>query len=229
MSRYLVDQIEAKSNVRVWSGCEVRSLEGDEKLEAVVISGAGPDHRVATSALFAMIGASPRSEGLVQFVGRDDKRCVVTGEEARRHPTSPPTGTGWTAGRSCSSARAPAFLRSATFAEAPRSAWRRQWETARSSFARSTPRSHRAKRRRHDDRKEDARPTTRASRPSRRSWQGRAALVDTLFAVPFAPQHLFTARTSGQLPASAPQIGPRNRSAIDRFPGPLVGYSERTE
>jgi hypothetical protein len=28
MSRYLVDQIEAKSNVRVWSGCEVRSLEG---------------------------------------------------------------------------------------------------------------------------------------------------------------------------------------------------------
>ena len=31
MSRYLVDQIEAKSNVRVWSGCEVRALEGDEE------------------------------------------------------------------------------------------------------------------------------------------------------------------------------------------------------
>ncbi len=86
MSRYLVDQIEAKSNVRVWSGCEVRSLEGDEKLEAVVISGAGPDARVETSALFAMIGASPRSEGLVQFVGRDDKGFVVTGDEATRHP-----------------------------------------------------------------------------------------------------------------------------------------------
>ena len=69
MSRYLVDQIEAKSNVRVWSGCEVRSLEGDEKLEAVVISGAGPDRRVETSALFAMIGASPRSEGLVAVRG----------------------------------------------------------------------------------------------------------------------------------------------------------------
>ena len=39
MSRYLLDQIEAKSNVRVWSGCEARALEGDEKLEAVVISG----------------------------------------------------------------------------------------------------------------------------------------------------------------------------------------------
>jgi thioredoxin reductase (NADPH) len=89
MSRYLVDQIEARSNVRVWSGCEVRSLEGDDKLEAVVISGGGPDRRVETSALFAMIGASPRSEGLVQFVGRDEKGFVVTGEEARRHADFP--------------------------------------------------------------------------------------------------------------------------------------------
>ena len=85
MSRYLVDQIEAKSNVRVWTGCEIRALEGDEKLEAVVISGAGPDQRVETSAVFAMIGASPRSEGLVDYVGQDDKGFVVTGEEALRH------------------------------------------------------------------------------------------------------------------------------------------------
>jgi thioredoxin reductase (NADPH) len=86
MSRYLVDQIEDKSNVQVWTGCEVRALDGDEKLEAVMISGAGPDRRVETSAVFAMIGASPRSEGLVDFVGQDDKGFVVTGEEARRHP-----------------------------------------------------------------------------------------------------------------------------------------------
>jgi thioredoxin reductase (NADPH) len=86
MSRYLVDQIEAKSNVTVWAGCEVRTLEGDGKLEAVVISGAGPDRQVETSAVFAMIGASPRSEGLVDYVGQDDKGFVVTGEEAHRHP-----------------------------------------------------------------------------------------------------------------------------------------------
>ena len=89
MSRYLVDQIEAKSNVRVWSGCEVRALEGHETLEAVVIAGAGPDQHVATSAVFAMIGASPRSEGLVDFVGQDDKGFVVTGEEARHHADFP--------------------------------------------------------------------------------------------------------------------------------------------
>jgi thioredoxin reductase (NADPH) len=85
MSRYLVDQIEDKSNVQVWTGCELSALEGDGKLESVVISGAGPDQRVDTSAVFAMIGASPRSEGLVDFVGQDDKGFVVTGEEAARH------------------------------------------------------------------------------------------------------------------------------------------------
>jgi thioredoxin reductase (NADPH) len=86
MSRYLVEQIASKPNVRVWSGCEVRSLEGDESLESVVISGGGPDRRIQTPAVFAMIGASPRSEGLVGFVGRDEKGFVVTGEDARRHP-----------------------------------------------------------------------------------------------------------------------------------------------
>ena len=85
MSRYLIDQIEARPNVRVWSGCEVRALEGDEELEVAVISGAGPDQRVPTSAVFAMIGASPRSEGLVDYVGQDEKGFVVTGEEARHH------------------------------------------------------------------------------------------------------------------------------------------------
>jgi thioredoxin reductase (NADPH) len=63
----------------------VRALEGDGKLEAVVISGGGPDRRVETSAVFAMIGATPRSEGLVDFVGQDDKGFVVTGQEAQRH------------------------------------------------------------------------------------------------------------------------------------------------
>ena len=52
----------------------------------MVISGAGPDQRVETRRVFAMIGASPRSEGLVDFVGQDDKGFVVTGEEAARHP-----------------------------------------------------------------------------------------------------------------------------------------------
>ncbi|HEX2129190.1 MAG TPA: FAD-dependent oxidoreductase [Solirubrobacterales bacterium] len=93
MSQYLIDQIEDRPNVRVWTGCEVRALEGDESLESVVISGAGPDSRVEASAVFAMIGASPRSEGLVDYVGQDDKGFLVTGEEARGHPAF---GEHWT-------------------------------------------------------------------------------------------------------------------------------------
>jgi hypothetical protein len=46
-----------------------------------------------------MIGASPRSEGLVDCVGRDDKGFVVTGEEARRHPDFAGIGTARTAAR----------------------------------------------------------------------------------------------------------------------------------
>ena len=94
MSRYLVDQIEAKSNVRVWSGCEVRALEGDEELEAVVIPGCGArSERSRDSAVFAMIGAPPRSEGLVDYVGQDDKGFVA-GEWRAATRTSPSTGTG---------------------------------------------------------------------------------------------------------------------------------------
>jgi thioredoxin reductase (NADPH) len=36
-----------------------------------------------------MIGASPRSVGLVDFVGQDDKGFVVTGEDASHHPDFP--------------------------------------------------------------------------------------------------------------------------------------------
>src|SRR5215210_945212 len=37
MSRYLVDQIEAKSNVEVWEACEVKALHGDDGLDAVTV------------------------------------------------------------------------------------------------------------------------------------------------------------------------------------------------
>ena len=93
MSRYLLDQIEAKSNVRVWSGCEVRALEGDEKLEAVVISGAVPDRRVETAAVFAMIGASPRSEGLVDYVGGTTRALWLPARRRGATRSSPDTGT----------------------------------------------------------------------------------------------------------------------------------------
>ena len=44
------------------------------------------ERRLGATAVFAMIGASPRTEDLGGLVGLDDKGFIVTGEDARRHP-----------------------------------------------------------------------------------------------------------------------------------------------
>jgi thioredoxin reductase (NADPH) len=88
MSRYLIDRIEAAENVEVWEGCEVTALHGDDELEAVTVLGPeNGERRLRTAAVFAMIGASPRTEDVVGLVGLDDKGFIVTGEDARRHPS----------------------------------------------------------------------------------------------------------------------------------------------
>ncbi len=88
MSRYLVDRIEAAPNVEISEGCEVKALHGDDGLEAVtVLRPDNSEQRLNATGVFAMIGASPRTEDLGDLVGLDDKGFVVTGEAARRHPS----------------------------------------------------------------------------------------------------------------------------------------------
>jgi thioredoxin reductase (NADPH) len=88
MSRYLIDRIEAADNVEIREGCEVGALHGGDELEAVTVIGRdGGEGRVPTTAVFAMIGASPRTEEVVGLVGLDGKGFIVTGESARRHPS----------------------------------------------------------------------------------------------------------------------------------------------
>jgi thioredoxin reductase (NADPH) len=88
MSRHLIDRIEAADNVEIWEGCEVKALHGGDELEAVTVVGRDQgERRLRTAAVFAMIGASPRTEDVVGLVGLDDKGFIVTGENARRHPS----------------------------------------------------------------------------------------------------------------------------------------------
>ena len=88
MSSYLIDRIEAAGNVEIWEGCEVNALHGGEELEAVTVACRDrSEHRLSATGVFAMIGASPRTEDLVGLVGLDDKGFIVTGEDARRHPS----------------------------------------------------------------------------------------------------------------------------------------------
>jgi thioredoxin reductase (NADPH) len=86
MSRYLIDRIEAAGNTEVWEGCEVQALHGGDELEAVTVVGRDQsERRVDAKGVYAMIGASPRTEDLDGLVGLDDKGFIVTGEDARRH------------------------------------------------------------------------------------------------------------------------------------------------
>jgi thioredoxin reductase (NADPH) len=86
MSRYLIDRIDAAGNVELHEGFEVKALHGGDRLEAVTIVGRDQsERRLDVTAVFAMIGASPRTEDLGSLVGLDEKGFIVTGEDARRH------------------------------------------------------------------------------------------------------------------------------------------------
>jgi thioredoxin reductase (NADPH) len=86
MSRYLIDRIEGADNVEIWEGCEVKALHGGDELEAVTVVGRDQsERRLNATGVFAMIGASPRTEDLDGLVGLDDKGFIVTGEDARGH------------------------------------------------------------------------------------------------------------------------------------------------
>ena len=86
MSRYLIDRIEGADNVEILEGCEVKALQGGEELEAVTLVGGDQgERRLSTKGVYAMIGASPRTEDLDGLVGLDQKGFIVTGEEARGH------------------------------------------------------------------------------------------------------------------------------------------------
>jgi thioredoxin reductase (NADPH) len=86
MSRYLIDRIEAAENVEVCEGFEVKALHGDDELEAVTVLGRDTnERRLEAKAVYAMIGASPRTADVVGLVGLDEKGFIVTGDDARHH------------------------------------------------------------------------------------------------------------------------------------------------
>jgi thioredoxin reductase (NADPH) len=86
MSRYLINRIEGAGNVEIHEGHEVSALHGGDELEAVTVTGRdGGQRRLNATGVFAMIGASPRTEDLDDLVGLDDKGFIVTGDDAGRH------------------------------------------------------------------------------------------------------------------------------------------------
>ena len=93
MSQYLIDQIEATPNIRVWSRSEVREARGTERLSRIVIAreGGARTETVDAAALFIFIGAEPRTDWLADVVARDDHGFVLSGSAAVA-PAAPAAG-----------------------------------------------------------------------------------------------------------------------------------------
>lgn len=82
MSRYLIGEIEAATNVDVLTQTQVVDGWGDGKLERLVLrDGEGSDREVDADALFVLIGAVPHTDWLPPEVARDAHGFVVTGAD----------------------------------------------------------------------------------------------------------------------------------------------------
>jgi thioredoxin reductase (NADPH) len=84
MSRYLADRVEQSPRIKVWRNSEVCELIGEEALDEVVLRDlhTGAEQRVATSALFVLIGAAPHTGWLQGELPLDAKGYVLTGPAA---------------------------------------------------------------------------------------------------------------------------------------------------
>jgi thioredoxin reductase (NADPH) len=86
MSRYLVDRIEATSNIHVMTGVEVVEACGQGHLERLTVRAAdnGATSPLDVAALFVFIGVAPRTEGFAGFLELDAKGFILTGADVPR-------------------------------------------------------------------------------------------------------------------------------------------------
>ena len=89
MSKYLIDQIAATSNIEVETGAQVTSMRGDEHLECLEVSTNGRMTQRTCSSLFIFIGAAPKSDWLPECVLRDERGFVLAGPDLRRNGKLP--------------------------------------------------------------------------------------------------------------------------------------------
>jgi thioredoxin reductase (NADPH) len=89
MSKYLIDEIERTSNIVVEVRTQVVEVEGEDRLECLLLRGPGGDRRTPASSLFVFIGAQPVVDWLPNCVLRDEKGFVLAGPDLRREGKLP--------------------------------------------------------------------------------------------------------------------------------------------
>ena len=83
MSRYLIDQLATRSNIRVLTRTEVVSAHGETSLDTIAVrNGAtGETTRLASGGLFVLIGADAETGWLPPEIARDRHGYVLTGSD----------------------------------------------------------------------------------------------------------------------------------------------------
>jgi thioredoxin reductase (NADPH) len=85
MSRYLIDQLGARPNVRLLQRTEVLAAHGETSLEAIDVRSAatGETSRLETGGLFILIGADAETSWLPPEIALDRNGYVLTGTDVR--------------------------------------------------------------------------------------------------------------------------------------------------
>jgi thioredoxin reductase (NADPH) len=85
MSRYLIDRIAARPNVRTMYRAEVAAVHGDLSLEAIDVRdlGSGELTRLDTGGLYLFIGADAQTTWLPHEIALDERGFVLTGPDMR--------------------------------------------------------------------------------------------------------------------------------------------------
>ncbi|MBA3347449.1 MAG: FAD-dependent oxidoreductase [Actinobacteria bacterium] len=85
MSRYLVEQLEVRSNISTLYRTEVVAAHGEESLEAIEVSNAatGETSRLESGGLFIFIGADAETAWLPPEIALDGRGYVLTGSDVR--------------------------------------------------------------------------------------------------------------------------------------------------
>ena len=91
MSRYLIDQIAARTNINIEPYTQVTSVEGENYIERIVTTHRPPEGEESTQArdagaLFLMIGATANTNWLPEQLERDPKGYIFTGRDLTKWP-----------------------------------------------------------------------------------------------------------------------------------------------
>ena len=83
MSQYLIDQIGATENIRVWTETEVKEIVGSDRLTELVLSSNSDQttKTVPAASLFIFIGALPHTDWLGDTVARDPHGFILSGPD----------------------------------------------------------------------------------------------------------------------------------------------------